>query len=454
MIKRLLIIAVFVFSHFVHSNALNIDSLSFCENSRIGISWFEQANYLKAIKYLEQAHYYFQGDSILNSYLYFSYKYMNRCFEKNSLYSELAQSSKEQFFIQSPKPIFSSCYEVGYIRNKDDDFYNWNSRNLNEKGVNINVSLSQNLKNRWLINHKLIANFQSGDIELRTSSGSVETYSERYKLFCYSPSLSFWKNRALSFSLYGHFMCENYQGVEGGEIVYNRYHPEYHDHGRYRERGESPYWERPWGEKNEHFWEIPPDFQEDSNFQEDFKVSISEESSFDFLIGSSVSYSFLQFQVDGEFSYLNYADGNSFQFGVNGIYYPLGNLNLYFKLKFYYLWRNVQLQAETASHNPLAEALIGYKVLPVWWMELSYLHGNMRYYNEVDTHSIYLFGCDPKFRVSWLNILPIKDNFSINLSYRLFSMKKDYYSLQNYNWIVLQNKTIGHSLTVGLLWKY
>ena len=180
MIKRLLIIAVFVFSHFVHSNALNIDSLSFCENSRIGISWFEQANYLKAIKYIEQAHHYFQGDSILNSYLYFSYKYMNRCFEKNSLYSELAQSSKEQFFIQSPKPIFSSCYEVGYIRNKDDDFYNWNSRNLNEKGVNINVSLSQNLKNRWLINHKLIANFQSGDIELRTSSGSVETYSERY----------------------------------------------------------------------------------------------------------------------------------------------------------------------------------------------------------------------------------------------------------------------------------
>ena len=98
------------------------------------------------------------------------------------------------------------------------------------------------------------------------------------------------------------------------------------------------------------------------------------------------------------------------------------NLNLYFKLKFYYRWRNVQLQAETASHNPLAEALIGYKVLPVWWMELSYLHGNMRYYNEVDTHSIYLFGCDPKFRVSWLNILPIKDNFSINLSYRLFSI--------------------------------
>ena len=112
------------------------------------------------------------------------------------------------------------------------------------------------------------------------------------------------------------------------------------------------------------------------------------------------------------------------------------------------------MQAELVSHNPLAEALVGYKVLPVWWMELSYLHGNMRYYNEVDTHSIYLFGCDPKFRVSWLNILPIKENISINLSYRLFAMKKDYYSLQNYNWIALQNKTIGHSLTIGLLWKY
>lgn len=458
MIKRVFILFFLVFCNAI--SALDRDSLSFIENRRIGISWFERGKYLKAINYLEKAHKYSPADSIINSYLYFSYKFMNRGFEKNSLYSGLSQLSKKQFLITAPKPIYSTYYELGCSWYSDGDYNEWNSRNRNEKGVNTHIGLSQNIKNKLLLSHKMIGNFHNGDIELKTSEGEVDTYKEKYRMLCYSPSISFWKNKALSFSLYGHFLYEHYAGIKGATVVYDRYHPIYSDENNRHNWDDRYYksdysWNGDRGEKDDFWNDFPPNNDyEDFTITESIDVVTTEETSFDFLVGTSLLYSFLQFQVESEFSYLNYADGNTFQVGAKGIYYPLENLNLYLKLKFYYLWRNVQSQTEIASHNPVVEGLVGFKILPVWWMELSYLYGDIRYYNEEDTRSLYLFGSKPQYRVSVLNIFPIKDKLSINFSYRLIFMEKEYYSLQNSNWVQLLNRSIGHSLTIGLLWKY
>lgn len=449
---RQIVLILFTLSY-LFAGAVDRDSLSFLENKRIGVSWFERGKYLKAIQHLEKSYDFFEGDSLLNSYLYHSYQNMNRDFEKNSLYSNLSSVTKDYFKIDEPKPVYSSYFEIGGTYIGNGDWGNWNSRNLNEWGVNCNVSLSQNIKNRWLIRHKLTANYQSGDIELNLPFSDITTYDERYKMLSYSPVVTFFKNRSLSFSFYAHLMYENYKGIDGVNYVVQDLLPDLDTNDSHSNQFD--YWQ---DRDDDDELDDSKDFDEFPNYDESlngtYEVNTYDQSFFNFLVGTSFSYNISQVQIGGAFSYLNFFNKNAYQLGVNGVFYPTANLNLYFILKFYYLWRNVLSDVGIGSHNPLIEGMIGFKIAPAWWMQLSYLYGDSRCYNDEDTHTLFLFDFTPKYRVSMLNIFPINEKFSLNLSYHLIAMDKTYYGLQNFNWVELQNKSIGHYLSIGLLWKY
>lgn len=81
---------------------------------RIGIAYFYQSNYAKAIQHLEKARKYNSTDEFTNSYLYLSYKYMGRSADAEMMGRKLSDTLRSTALFKKPK-FFSGFYtELGY----------------------------------------------------------------------------------------------------------------------------------------------------------------------------------------------------------------------------------------------------------------------------------------------------------------------------------------------------
>ncbi len=81
---------------------------------RMGIAYFYQGKYSKAIILLEKAHKFNSSDEFTNSYLYLSYKYMGRNADAEMMGRKLCDSLRENALYKK-SPFFSGLYaEIGY----------------------------------------------------------------------------------------------------------------------------------------------------------------------------------------------------------------------------------------------------------------------------------------------------------------------------------------------------
>jgi len=81
---------------------------------RVGMAYFYQSNYAKAILHLEKASKFNSSDEYTNSYLYLSYKYMGRYADAEMVGRKLSDSLRKNSFYEK-RPFFSGLYaEIGY----------------------------------------------------------------------------------------------------------------------------------------------------------------------------------------------------------------------------------------------------------------------------------------------------------------------------------------------------
>ena len=81
---------------------------------RLGMAYFYQSNFAKAIQHLEKARKFNSSDEFTNSYLYLSYKYMGRLADAEMMGRKLSDTLRTLDLFKKPK-FFSGLYtEIGY----------------------------------------------------------------------------------------------------------------------------------------------------------------------------------------------------------------------------------------------------------------------------------------------------------------------------------------------------
>lgn len=98
----------------VGNNGIDAGHDYFYLRVRLGVAYFNQSNFAKAIQHLEKARKFNPSDEFANSYLYLSYKYMGRFADAEMMGSKLSDTLRTNELFKK-RPFFSGLYtEIGY----------------------------------------------------------------------------------------------------------------------------------------------------------------------------------------------------------------------------------------------------------------------------------------------------------------------------------------------------
>jgi len=93
-----------------------------------------------------------------------------------------------------------------------------------------------------------------------------------------------------------------------------------------------------------------------------------------YLLGANIYRQFRNFRMGLEFGTSNYSHTNQYQFGLNVMYYPFSNLNLY-------SFTSASVKYESSKANFVFHQDIGFKIASKFWMEVGGTFGEMNHYN-------------------------------------------------------------------------
>jgi len=391
---------------------------------RIGIAYYENGNYLKAIKHFEQALNFNESDGTTQEYLYYSYIYSNRKNEAGVLSTKFNASLEEKLNTQK-----NNVFEKVYLETGPTFSNNIKQNQIQRPRFNNNTSLGQDLNDDKYYVH---AGFEV-NISKRISAylgysfltisklkqilfpgifppGNQNLgpfYNDEYKLFQneFYGNLKFYLGSGFSLSLAYHFINVNYS------TIYPDVQPDYvlFDHVIYLNTS-----------FNNHV------------------VSLS--------INKRVSL--FDFGITTSWSNLNYK--NQYQVGGIFTWFPNGNLNLYTTSSL------VSACAWEEKKNRLVfDQLIGGKVAKKLWIEGYVTLGEMVNYNEKNAFVVHNSGDKIKFRTGLNFIVLLSEKIELSVRY-IYLQEEGYRSVdsiedsQNTTTINYQNNTI----IGGLKWTF
>jgi hypothetical protein len=343
---------------------------------RVGIAWYNKANYRKAIRYFENARRLFPNDATANEYLYYSYLFSGRQGDATLQLRNLSAEHKETLEIGWPRFL-----EEIYIESGPGIYSNETIENRNNQLRGTDSIYSKNYSYQNLF-------YFYGGLRLRIS-----------------PAISV------------------YQGYGRVDVTMKQ---------------EIDYLKMPWPDfsyrtgQNEYYgnlslalgngWQITPawhliglkyQLREDTyvdslNLVLADTAKISENTS---VVGLSIRRDFDLFGLEacaakGDF------DGESyFQAGLLAYTYPFGNLNFYTQTGLFWMKR-------PENSNIIFHQMIGMKLMNNLWFEIEATIGNLRNYTENNAFVIYNTPEDIDFKLEGNLIFQINRHIAFSLRVR------------------------------------
>ena len=340
---------------------------------RVGIAYFNKENYYLSIWNFEKAlsqNIYAKNDKVLISYLYDSYLFTNNITQAAEIVDLLNRDGVE---VANPQKIVSSAsIESGY------SFGNLSIDEQNKKNKSNYYSEDDYYKNSFYqsatlsLNPMKPLNVQLGFVNLDINREKVffdpkgkttDDYDvkQRQIFFGFNYALSSKWSASASLNLF------NYQSES---LVYDTFDIV----------------------KLEHVY--TPNKIDDQNF----------------ILSLGINHRYKNMNFGGSFSYSNIIDFKQYQAGLQFVWFPYGNLDLYAIYNIYGLFNN--------NENEMVSKLkLGYNLRKFLWIEVQGLYGNMQ--NFVDDNGYWVYNSidETDLRTSLKLNFIINKRFSFFLSY-------------------------------------
>ena len=391
---------------------------------RIGIAYYSKDNYMSAVEHFEKALEFVKKDTVAMEYLYYSYLFSGRESDANLFAETFSFNLKSKIKYKNPE-FFSGAYtEGGYTFNSGyDDLKNTNIFGLPGtfgtqkilKGYRYNnISLIHRIGNRVRI-------FQGYN---NIGINYTQQFNPHFNLF-----LDSLKEFDVNTNQNEYYINANVNLGEGFNLL-----------GAF------------------HFQNVK--FQnmnvvlDTTVFPPRPNYLMAENTLNESVIFISLSKYFSHFVFTMNTSYSNLNNGKQMQNGFTGVYYPLGNLNLYFISDFNYI-SSKDIGIENFENNWVVTGKGGFKLSEPVWLEGSFTYGDIKNYNESNAFIVYnnteVIKRRFEFDIIWL----INKNFEFSARYQNFLVEHKYYTYTNpFNYTTSTNNFLNQTIIGGLKWTF
>lgn len=381
---------------------------------RLGISYYEDKNYMSAVPHFEKAVTFNPKDSTGLEYLYYSYLFSGQEAEANILAKKLSAQLKRKVHYKAPEFFKGAYSEGGYSFNQD-----YNSKNRGAKG-NQDLSGTQNVfKDETYINLSLfhsigerVSVFQGYNNIVVNSTRQFEDvtngrneYKNSVKQNEYYLNLGFYLGRGFNLTTALHYLnvkVEDYEPPTIANPLFTSY------------------------------------------------TLTSNELAASFSLSKRLGHT--ELGLTSVFS--NFNSGKQNQNTFSFIWYPLGNLDFY-NISNFALHNNKSNDSSDAIARFIFDEKIGFKIASKLWMEAVFTTGPIFNYSEGNAFIIYNNVDKIKYKAGFNLISPISDNVELSFRYLFLSQEYDIIKTNATGTsTTTTNNLLIHKLIGGIKWTF
>ena len=382
---------------------------------RIGIACYEKKNYISAIPHFEKALEYKKQDLVASEYLYYSYLFSGRKEEAKLILSDLSPSDRKKLKINTLEFIENVYTEGGFVYNSEFSSQKKNNISGSEKLYGeqtiiknyyyFSFGLSHNITNHISLFHSYNNFSYSFTKQINENKGGLKEFNLNTAQNDYYLKVNFYAGKGFGFGSAFHFI-----NISGESV----------------------------------------DFMYDNQSKPVYKQSEVKEN--DFVFNFYADKYLGNFLTGYSFSYSDLNNAKQIQNGLTLIYYPLGNLNLYFVSNLYYFSQKYS-GAKFLNHW-IEDLSGGVKISDNLWFEAGFTAGDIYNFNEFNGFTVYNNLEKIKRRLKLNLIIPvIYDKLVISIRYNNLLLEHSYLTkISNTDYKLINNNYINHSLIGGLKW--
>ena len=167
----------------------------FLSERATGVSLYDRGKYMEAIPHFEKAYEMCPLDSVLNEYLYFSYKNSLRSMDANRMFPGVPARSVALYGLKPSKPLSSIYAEGGALfadsKTAWDDSYIYFERYLVGNGGFASVDVGNELGSKCELNHHVGITSRTNPVEMKGSNSSYFNLKSKYVGVEYEVSAKF-----------------------------------------------------------------------------------------------------------------------------------------------------------------------------------------------------------------------------------------------------------------------
>jgi hypothetical protein len=386
---------------------------------RLGIAYFNLANYRMAAYHLEKSLAYNSDDEGCLKYLYYSYLYSGRTTDASYLTTKMSDYVKSQIHYKT-KYLSSIYVESGVSK----------SNNIN-KTIAADINGPLDIYGETDLNSDIFY----GHIGLK------HEISPRISIYHGFSYLNIDKRRI--FSLFLRDTTFNYSAIQN----------EYYINADIQLKSGlklTPAF---------HFIHVSSD---NYNFSKDSlpynrRISTSKLNVSNYVLSLALSKDYKKITTAIFASYSNLNNAKQIEGGLTVSYFPLGNLNLYTTsgLTFFFQKNSPGMGQDSTNEKRLIfDQTIGFKVLSKLWAEAGISIGEMQNYNEKNAFIVYNIPDKLKLKAGISLIYSLSEKIELSLRYQNLSKESIYYS--QINPTTINSNTVNYqnnALIGGIKWK-
>ncbi len=395
---------------------------------RIGVAYYELGNYRMATHHLEKALVYNSDDPSELEYLYYSYVFSGRITDANYITNKMTEDLKEKIGYKTK--FLSNVYVEGGI-----SLSNNISKNA---GIDIddttNIYGENDMNNNVLYGHVGLKHELSPFLSIYHGFSHIDI--EKRKII----SIQKWDS-------VGNY--QNFDSVCNYTLTQNEYYINSDIQLKMGLKLTPAF----------HFIHVSANslmYQYDTaTFIGTFFPTTLNVNNYVVSLAISKEYKRFSLSLFGTYSNLNSA--KQIQGGASISYFPFGNLNLYTNTSLVYFYQKKsggQGQGSSKENRFIFDQMLGLKLFPKLWTEVSVTLGNLANYNEKNAFIVYNIADKINLKAGISFIYSLSSKIELSLRYQFLNRESNYITYQNQQTSIL--KTINYqnnTIIGGIKWK-
>lgn len=382
---------------------------------RLGVSFYDEKNYMSSVPHFEKALYFVPGDSIALEYLYYAYLFSGQEAEANLLAGKFTTNLKRKLNYKNNE-FFKGIYSEGgytvnsdYLGKKNNSLKGNNNlsgtQNVFKDETYLNLSLLHSIGNRVTVFHGYNNIVINSTRQFEDNVNGKKEFSSSVKQNEYYINLGFYLGKGFNLIAALHYLNVKVEDYIPPSI-------------------------------NNPFFNSST-FTSDNNI---LNLSISKK-----LGHTELGFTSVFGNING-----GKQNQNSFSF----VWYPLGNLNIY-NVTNLTIHNNKNSDSSDAVARFIFDEKIGLKLFNKLWAEAVFTSGPVFNYSESNAFIIYNNIDKIKYKAGFNLISPVSDKLELSVRYLFLSQEYDVITTDLNN--ISNSKTnnlLIHKIIGGIKWTF